>query len=316
MMPPMFRYAAKRVLAAIPTLLILIALTFFMIRAAPGGPFDSEKNLHPEIEAKIRAAYHLDEPLVQQLGRYLWSLAQGDFGPSFQYTDRTVTELIRGGFPVSLQLGACAMLLALIVGVTAGAWAALRQNRFSDHAVMAASMTGISIPNFVVGPLLILVFAVHLDWLPAGGWPAGGLLQRLPNMAMPVIALALPQIAYIARLARGSLIEVLRSNFIRTARAQGLAPSVILLRHALKPGLLPVLSYLGPATAAVITGSVVIEQIFGVPGLGRYFVQGALNRDYTLVMGVVVFYGVLIMLFNFLVDICYGLLDPRVRQRA
>ena len=311
----MFRYAIRRVFAAIPTLLILIALAFFMIRAAPGGPFDTEKSLHPEIEAKIRAAYHLDEPLAQQLGRYLLGLARGDFGPSFQYTDRTVTELIREGFPVSLQLGACAMLLALLVGVTAGGWAALRQNRPSDHAVMAASMTGISIPNFVVGPLLILLFAVHLDWLPAGGWPGEGLLQRLPNMVMPVVALALPQIAYVARLTRGSMIEVLRSNFIRMARAQGLAQSAILLRHALKPGLLPVLSYLGPATAAVITGSVVIEQIFGVPGLGRHFVQGALNRDYTLVMGVVVFYGVLIILFNFLVDICYGLLDPRVRQR-
>ncbi len=311
----MFRYALKRVLAAIPTLLILIALAFFMIRAAPGGPFDTEKTLHPEIEAKIRAAYHLDEPLYQQFGRYLWGLAQGDFGPSFQYIDRSVTELIREGFPVSLQLGACAMLVALLVGVAAGGWAALRQNRFSDHAVMAVSMTGISIPNFVVGPLLILVFAVHLDLLPAGGWPTEGFFQRLPNMVMPVIALALPQIAYIARLTRGSMIEVLRSNFIRMARAQGLSQPAILLRHALKPGLLPVLSYLGPATAAVITGSVVIEQIFGVPGLGRHFVQGALNRDYTLVMGVVVFYGVLIILFNFLVDICYGLLDPRARQQ-
>ena len=253
--------------------------------------------------------------MVQQLGRYLWGLTQGDFGPSFQYIDRSVTELIREGFPVSLQLGACAMLLALLVGTTAGGWAALRQNRATDHAVMAVSMTGISIPNFVVGPLLILVFAVHLDWLPAGGWPTDSFFERLPNMVMPVIALALPQIAYIARLTRGSMIEVLRSNFIRMARAQGLAQSTILLRHALKPGLLPVLSYLGPATAAVITGSVVIEQIFGVPGLGRHFVQGALNRDYTLVMGVVVFYGVLIILFNFLVDICYGFLDPRVRQR-
>ena len=311
----MFRYAIRRVFAAIPTLLILIALAFFMIRAAPGGPFDTEKALHPEIEAQIRAAYHLDEPLVQQLGRYLWGLSRGDFGPSFQYTDRTVTELIREGFPVSLQLGASAMLLALLIGIAAGGWAALHQNRPSDHAVMSVSMTGISIPNFVVGPLLILVFAVHLDWLPAGGWPSESFGERLPNMVMPVAALALPQIAYIARLTRGSMIEVLRSNFIRMARAQGLAQSTILLRHALKPGLLPVLSYLGPATAAVITGSVVIEQIFGVPGLGRHFVQGALNRDYTLVMGVVVFYGILIILFNFLVDVCYGFLDPRVRQR-
>ena len=305
----MLRYSLTRFLGAIPTLFILITVAFFMIRAAPGGPFDSEKALPPEIEANLRAAYHLDEPLVQQFGRYVWNIARGDFGPSFQYKDYTVTELIAAGFPVSLRLGGSAMLLALLIGVTVGTIAALRQNSRTDHAVMAISMTGISIPNFVMAPLLILFFAVYLGWLPAGGIGDGGLRYML----LPVISLALPQIAYIARLTRGSMIEVLRSNFVRTARAQGLPERTVILRHALKPALLPVVSYLGPATAAVITGSVVIEQIFGVPGLGRYFVQGALNRDYTLVMGVVVFYGALIILFNLFVDLVYAWLDPKVK---
>jgi oligopeptide transport system permease protein len=270
------------------------------------------ERLDAEIEANLRAAYHLDEPLYQQFGRYLWGLLQADFGPSFQYRDFSVTELIMTGFPVSLRLGGSAMALALLFGITAGSIAALRQNTRADYAVMSASMTGISIPNFVMAPLLILVFAVYLGWLPAGGLGDGS--PR--NMVLPVIALALPQIAYVSRLTRGSMIEVLRSNFIRTARAQGLPMHKIVLRHALKPALLPVVSYLGPATAAVITGSVVIEQIFGIPGLGRYFVQGALNRDYTLVMGVVVTYGALIIVLNLAVDLLYGVLDPRVRSRA
>lgn len=305
----MLRYTLTRFFGAVPTLLILIALAFFMIRMAPGGPFDSERALLPEIEANLRAAYHLDESLPQQFLRYLGGLLRGDFGPSFQYRDFTVTELIATGFPVSLRLGGAAMLIALLVGVTAGSIAAWRQNSLTDHGIMAASMTGISIPNFVMAPILILLFAVYLGWLPAGGLGDGS--PR--NMILPVISLALPQIAYISRLTRGSMIEVLRSNFIRTARAQGLSTTRILLRHALKPALLPVVSYLGPATAAVITGSVVIEQIFGVPGLGRFFVQGALNRDYTLVMGVVIFYGVLIIVFNFLVDLAYAWLDPKVK---
>jgi oligopeptide transport system permease protein len=305
----MIRYTLRRLGSAIPTLLILIAIAFFMIRVAPGGPFDTERALLPEIEANLRTAYHLDEPLYQQFLRYLGGLVQGDFGPSFQYRDFTVTELIMTGFPVSLRLGGAAILLAFVIGTLAGSIAALRQNSRVDYSVMAVSMTGISIPNFVMAPILILVFAVYLGWLPAGGLGDGS----ISNMVLPVIALALPQIAYIARLTRGSMIEVLRSNFIRTARAQGLSTTRILLRHALKPALLPVVSYLGPATAAVITGSVVIEQIFGVPGLGRFFVQGALNRDYTLVMGVVIFYGVLIIVFNFLVDLAYAWLDPKVK---
>jgi oligopeptide transport system permease protein len=301
-------YTLRRLLGAIPTLLILIGLAFALIRAAPGGPFDTERSLLPEIEANLSAAYHLDEPLYQQFGRYLMGLLRFDFGPSFQYRDYTVTELIAAGFPVSLTLGACALVVAILVGVTAGSIAALRQNSYVDHAVMAVSMTGISIPNFVMAPLLVLVFAVYLRWLPAGGLGEG-------NLVLPVVALALPQIAYLARLTRGSMIEVLRSNFVRTARAQGLPTGQVIVKHALKPALLPVVSYLGPATAHIITGSVVIEQIFSRPGLGRYFVTGALNRDYTLVMGIVVFYGVLIIVFNFLVDLAYGWLDPKVRYR-
>ena len=311
----MLRLILRRLLESIPTLLILIAVTFFMMRMAPGGPFDSEKRLAPEIEANLRAAYHLDEPLWQQFGRYLWNLAQGDFGPSFQYRDRSVTELIAGGFPVSLQLGGFAMLIAVIGGVALGSLAALRQNKATDYSTMAVAMTGISVPNFVLAPLLVLVFAVYLGWLPAGGLGEVGFWQGgWKNLVLPVITLALTQVAYIARLTRGSMIEVLRSNYIRTARAQGLSTMTILLRHALKPALIPVVSYLGPATAGLITGSVVIEQIFGLPGLGRYFVTGALNRDYTLVLGIVVFYGALIILFNFLVDLIYGWLDPRSRE--
>ena len=305
----MLKFAIRRFLGAIPTLFILIVLAFCLIRLAPGGPFDSEKQLSPEIEANLRQAYHLDEPLYQQFFRYFGNLLQGDFGPSFQYRDFSVTELIKTGFPVSLRLGSLAMLLAMLFGVSAGTMAALRQNTAADYSVMAAAMTGISIPGFVMAPILILVFAVYLGWLPAGGLGDGG----FKNLILPVIALALPQIAYIARLTRGSMIEVLRSPYIRTARAQGLPERTIIVRHALKPALLPVVSYLGPATAGIITGSVVIEQIFGVPGLGRFFVQGALNRDYTLVMGVVVFYGVLIITFNFVVDVIYSWLDPRLK---
>ncbi|WP_456446153.1 oligopeptide ABC transporter permease OppB [Thiolapillus sp.] len=305
----MLRYSLKRLLGAVPTLLILMTLAFFMMRAAPGGPFDTEKTLPPEIQANLDKKYHLDEPLVQQYGRYLWDLAHGDFGPSFQYKDYSVNELIATGFPVSLRLGLSAIAIALIIGVGLGTLAALRQNSATDYSVMTLAMTGISIPNFVLAPILILVFAVYLGWLPAGGWNGGA----FKNTILPIIGLALPQIAYISRLMRGSMIEVLRSNPIRTARAKGLPERVVILRHALKPALLPVVSFLGPATAAVITGSVVIEQIFGIPGLGRYFVQGALNRDYTLVMGVVVFYGALIILFNFIVDLVYALLDPKVR---
>lgn len=305
----MLRLALLRLASAIPTLLLLLVLAFFMMRAAPGGPFDTERSLPPDVLAKLEQAYHLDEPLWQQFARYIGSAVQGDLGPSFQYSDFTVNQLILQGLPVSLRVGLGAMLLALVVGCGAGIIAALRHNRLTDHAVMTLAMTGMSIPVFVIAPLLILLFAVTLGWLPAGGWQSGG----VRDMVLPVVALALPQIAILARLMRGSMIETLNANFIRTARAKGLAMRTVILRHALRPALMPVLSYLGPAAAGIITGSVVIEQIFGIPGIGRYFVQAALNRDYTLVMGVVVFYGTLIILFNFIVDLLYGVLDPRVR---
>jgi oligopeptide transport system permease protein len=305
----MFSYALKRLLSAVPTLFVLITLTFFMMRAAPGGPFDRERDVEPQVRAKLEQAYHLDESLWKQYGRYLGQLAHGDLGPSFKYADRSVNELIAEGFPVSLEIGTLALLLALLLGCAAGIYAALRQNRLGDYGVMALAMTGVSIPNYVVAPLLILLFAVTLGWLPAGGWDDGA----ARNLLLPVLALAAPQVAYIARLMRGSMIEVLHAPYIRTARAKGLPERVVILRHALKPALTPVLSYLGPAAAGVITGSVVIEQIFGIPGIGRYFVTAALNRDYTVVMGVVIFYGALVILFNFLVDLLYGALDPRVK---
>ena len=305
----MFRYFLGRLVGAIPTLFIIVTLAFFLIRLAPGGPFDSERPVPPEIAANLDQAYHLDEPLPLQYGRYLWNILHGDFGPSFKYHDYSVTELIRSGFPVSLRIGGLAILFALFIGVLLGALAALRQNSWLDYGVMSVAMTGIAIPNFVMAPLLTLVFGVFLHWLPVGGWGDGDLRHTV----LPVIALSLPQIAYIARLTRASMIETLNSLYIRTARAKGLSSWLILRRHAARAALLPVISYLGPATAAIITGSVVIEQIFGIPGIGRHFVQGALNRDYTLVMGVVVFYGALIIFLNLLVDLVYAWLDPRIR---
>jgi oligopeptide transport system permease protein len=305
----MWRYSLKRVAGAIPTLFAVITVAFFMMRLAPGGPFDRERMLTPEIEAGIRKAYDLDEPLIVQYGIYLSKLAQGDLGPSFKYQDYTVAELIANGFPVSFRIGLTAIVLALIAGGALGIVAALRQNSLVDHAVMAVAMTGITVPNFVMAPLMALVFGVWLQLLPAGGYGGGS----LRNLVLPTIALALPQVAYLARLIRASMIEVLRSNYIRTARAKGLPERLVVGRHALRAALLPVVSYLGPATAGIITGSVVIETIFGIPGIGRYFVQGALNRDYTLVMGVVIFYGSLIIVLNLLVDLAYGLLDPKIR---
>jgi oligopeptide transport system permease protein len=305
----MIKYLVRRILGAVPTLFILITLAFFLIRLAPGGPFDSDKVLPPEIQANLDAKYDLDQPLFIQYIRYLGMIVRGDLGPSFQYSDFTVSELIRQGFPVSLTLGASALAIALLFGVLIGSIAAWRQNSRADYLLMGSAMTGIAIPNFVLAPLLILVFAVYLGWLPAGGW--GGGAPR--HLVLPVIALSLPYMAYVARLTRGSMVEVLRSDFVRTARAKGLPQWQVLAKHALKPALLPVVSYLGPAAAAIITGSVVIEQIFGLPGMGRYFVQGALNRDYTLVMGVVIFIGVLIVAFNLVVDLIYALIDPRIR---
>lgn len=304
----MARHSLRRLLGLLPTLLMLITVAFFLMRAAPGGPFDSERVLPPEIEANLEARYHLDESLLQQYFRYLGQVATLDFGPSFQYKDWTVNELMAQAMPVSLTVGLAAIVLAFVLGTLIGIAAALRQNTGTDYSLMGIAMLGISIPNFVIAPILILLLAVYAGWLPAGGWD-----WSIASMVLPVITLALPVTAYIARLTRGSMIEVLHSNFIRTARAKGLPESVVIRRHALRPALLPVISYLGPAIAGMISGSVVIERIFSIPGLGSYFVQGALNRDYTLVMGIVVFYGVLIIVLNFLVDLIYAWLNPRVR---
>ncbi|MBT8041373.1 MAG: oligopeptide ABC transporter permease OppB [Xanthomonadales bacterium] len=304
----LLQLAASRLIGLVPTLLVLITISFFLIRLAPGGPFDAEMAAPPEIRANLEAKYHLDEPLLAQYFRYLGEVIAFDFGPSFQYKDWTVNELIARGFPISATIGGLAMLLAFFAGVLIGVFAALRQNTASDYTVMGIAMLGISIPNFVVAPLLILVLAIYGGWLPASGWD-----WTWQRGLLPVVTLALPAIAYIARLTRGSMIEVLHSNYIRTARAKGLPERTVILRHALKPTLLPVISYMGPATAALITGSVVVERIYSIPGLGSYFVQGALNRDYTLVMGVVVFYGMIIILFNFIVDLLYAWLNPRIR---
>ena len=307
----MLRYTLFRIFGAIPTLLLVIALAFLMVHAAPGGPFDDERVLPADVEANIAAAYHLDDPLTKQFVRYLGGLLKGDLGPSYRYRDYTGAELIGNAFPLSLKLGAMAMALALIIGVIAGTEAALRQGTRIDRIVMGFSMTGISIPVFVIAPVLVLLFAVKLQWLPAGWSGASGMGRYI----LPVITLALPQIAYIARLTRASMIDVLGRDFIRTARAQGLGTRTLVRVHALKPAMLPVLSYLGPAIAAILTGSVVVEEIFGIPGLGQFFVRGALNRDYTLVLGIVVFYATLIISLNLLVDILYGAIDPRVRYR-
>jgi len=304
-------YSLKRLASVIPTLLILITVAFFLIRVAPGGPFDSEKALPPEIEANLEARYRLDEPLVMQYLRYLGDIVRFDFGPSFHYRDWSVNQLIAQGAPVSFTLGALALVVAFLVGTLVGVLAALKQNSAADYLSMSIAMIGISIPNFVVAPLLILAFAITLGWLPAGGWDGS-----IGRMVLPVVALALPMIAYIARITRGSMIEVLHSGFIRTARAKGMPEREVIMRHALKPALLPVISYLGPAAAGILTGSVVIERIFTIPGIGSHFVQGALNRDYTLVMGVVILYGVLIIVLNYLVDLLYAWLDPRIRYES
>jgi oligopeptide transport system permease protein len=305
----MWSYSIRRVLGAIPTLFIIITLTFFVIRIAPGGPFDYEQSTPPQIRANLEAAYGLDQPVQVQYLRYLQGLVHGDFGPSFRYRDFTVTELITRGLPVSLTLGVAALVLSIGVGVTLGVWAALRRGRPSDHVLRMFAILGITLPTLVVAPLLALIFGVKLRWLPVGGWDGS-----VPTLILPTLALALPMIAFVSRLTRASLLEVLMSGFIRTARAKGMPERTVILRHALRPALLPVVSYLGPATAAVLTGSLVVETVFNIPGIGKYLVQGALNRDYLLVMGIVIVYATLTLVMNLLVDLIYGVLDPRIRH--
>jgi oligopeptide transport system permease protein len=308
----MLSYALRRLLGAVPTFFLIVTLAFFLIRLAPGGPFDEEQALAPEVKANLERAYGLDRPVHEQYGRYLVALAHGDLGPSMRLRDFTVNELIATGLPVSLTLGIAAVVLALLLGVPLGVWAAVRQNSWIDHVVMGVAVLGIAVPVYVVAPLLALVFGIYLRWLPVAGWQPGS----VGALVLPVIALALPTLAYVARLMRGSLLEVLRAPHVRTARAKGLPERAVLWRHAMPPAFLPVLSYLGPAAAAVLTGSLVVETIFGLPGMGRYLVQGALNRDYTLVMGKVIVYAGLILSLNLIVDLLYGVLDPRVRSRG
>jgi oligopeptide transport system permease protein len=348
----MLRFIVRRLFGAIPTLLVIIAMAFFMMRAAPGGPFDQERNLPPEIERNILAAYDLDKPLHRQfldinttvcglqwsnadaaalaaakltqrdgkffnaddrqvrcLGGYLGKLMSGDLGPSYKIKDFTVAELIADGAPVSAALGISAIFIAMAIGMTLGTFAALRQNGISDYSVMTLAMVGVTIPSFVMAPILTLIFGNYLGWFPVGGWNDGA----LRNMILPVISLSLLQVAVIARLTRGGMIEVLRSNYVRTARAKGLPERLVITRHAMRAALLPLVSYLGPATAGIVTGSLVIEQIFGLPGIGKYFINGALQRDYTLVMGVVILYASLVIILNLVADVLYGLLDPKVR---
>ncbi|WP_237155118.1 oligopeptide ABC transporter permease OppB [Oryzibacter oryziterrae] len=305
----MFRFAFRRFLSAVPTLFIVVTLSFFMMRIAPGGPFHLERPLPPQVFENLNRAFFLDQPLIVQYGHYLWNLMHGDFGPSFIYRDFTVAELIGNSLPYSMTLGFWALLIGVGGGVFVGSLAALKQNSLIDYMVMSVANIGITVPNFVFAPLMSLVFAVVLGWLPAGGWDDGG----FRNLVLPVISLALPQFAVFARITRGSMIETLRADHIRTARAYGLPSRTIVIVHALRAALMPVISYLGPTAAGVLTGSVVVETVFSLPGVGRYFVLGALNRDYTLVMGTVVLISIFIIVFNLIVDLLYAVLDPRVR---
>ena len=309
----MIRFIIRRLISLIPTLFLIVTFSFFIMKVAPGGPFSAERNPPPEVLANINKVYHLDEPIPKQYVRYLGNMLRGDLGPSFRYKDYTVNDLIGNTMPNSLILGITALCGALFFGLLVGLISAVKRNSIADYASMSIAVIGISVPLFVVGPLLMLLFAVKLKWLPTSGWITGR--QGLKTLVMPALALSLPYFAYIARLSRASVLEVLRSDYIRTAYAKGLSYPVVLFKHALKGALLPVISYLGPAFAGIITGSVVIEKIFLVPGLGTFFVQSALNRDYTLIMGTVVMYSVILILMNFVVDILYAVIDPRISYK-
>ena len=307
----MLRFLLRRLATAIPTLLVIATLAFTLLHLTPGGPFDSGKVLVPQIQHNIEARFHLDEPLWRQYLRYLGDLARGDLGPSFTYRNESVNDMIAQGLPIDAAVGGTALLIALLAGGGAGLLAAMRPGSRRDRGLMGLATLGISVPVFVTAPLLILVFAMRLHWLPAGDWVAGSWRHLL----LPSLALALPYTAYIARIVRAAAVDALRDPCILAARARGLPPRIIVLRHALRPTLVPLVSFLGPALAGVLTGSIVIEQVFGLPGIGRFFVTGALNRDYTLVTGITVLYGALIIALNLLVDLCYAWLDPRVRAR-
>ncbi|MGH6809558.1 MAG: oligopeptide ABC transporter permease OppB [Ensifer adhaerens] len=306
----MISFILRRLASAVPTLFIVVTISFFLMRFAPGGPFNLERPLPPQTMANLMATYQLDQPLWRQYVHYLSNAVTGDFGPSYIYKDNNVAQLIGKGLPYSMELGLYALLFAVIGGVIAGTIAALRQNSILDFTIMSVSTLGVTVPNFVVGPVLTLVFAIILSWLPAGGWGDGS----MRFLILPMIALALPQLAVFARLTRGSMIEALHTDHIRTAKAYGLPARTVVVTHAMRGAMLPVVSYLAPCAAALLTGSAVVETIFTIPGVGRYFVLGAINRDYTLVMGTVILVAIFVIVFNLLVDILYGLLDPRVRH--
>ncbi|EPX4130144.1 oligopeptide ABC transporter permease OppB [Vibrio alginolyticus] len=305
----MLKFIAKRIFEAIPTMLVLITVSFFLMRFAPGNPFSTERPLPPEVMANIEAKYGLDKPVFEQYTTYLTNVIQGDFGPSFKYLDYSVNELIAVALPVSAKVGFIAFIFTLIMGVTVGTIAALKQNTWIDYTIMSTAMLGVVMPSFVLAPALIYIFSLHWNIFPAGGWQDGS----WQYLVLPVIGMSLLYVATFARITRGSMIETLNSNFIRTARAKGLSYRYIILKHALKPALLPVVSYMGPAFVGIITGSVVVETIFGLPGIGKLFVNAAFNRDYSLVMGVTILIGFLFILFNAIVDILLAMIDPKIR---
>lgn len=305
----MLKFILKRILEAIPTMLVLITVSFFLMRFAPGSPFSSERTLPPQVMANINAKYGLDKPVFDQYTTYLTNVIQGDFGPSFKYKDFTVNELVASALPVSAKIGAFAFVFAVIFGVFVGTMAALRQNTWLDYSIMSTAMIGVVMPSFVLAPGLIYLFSIDLGWFPAGGWLDGS----LKYMVLPVLGMSMLYVATFARITRGSMIETMNSNFIRTARSKGLSFPYIVMKHALKPAMLPVVSYMGPAFVGIITGSVVIETIFGLPGIGKLFVNAAFNRDYSLVMGVTILIGFLFILFNAVVDILLAYIDPKIR---
>ncbi len=305
----MLRFLVRRLVVAIPTLFVVVTVAFFMMRAAPGSPFDNDRRLPPEIKANVEKKFGMNRPLGVQYINYLGGVLHGDFGPSLKYQDKTVLDVLRENYPVSLRLGLTAILIATFTGVSLGVLAALRQNQAADYLTVGVAIIGVTIPSFVTAPLLQLVFGSKLGILPIAGWDNGA----LPNMILPVAVLALPQIAIISRLTRAGMIEALQSNWVRTARAKGLPERQIVTRHALRAAILPLVSYLGPACAGLLTGSLVVERIFNLPGLGKFFVVSALQRDYTVVMGMVIVYAVLILVLNLLADLLQAGLDPRVR---
>ena len=306
----MLSYALRRIAGTVPTLLVIISVSFCVVRLAPGGPFAQEQALPPPVRANLERLYGLDEPLTVQYAHYLRGLLRGDFGPSLRQRDFTVSELIAQGLPLSATLGLAAILLAVLTGVPAGVLAALWRNRGADYCITTLAAVALALPSFVTGPLFALVFGLYLRWLPVAGWQHGA-----PRyLVLPVLTLALPVAAYLARLTRASLLEVLGAHYVLSARARGLGAARVLWRHALRPALMPAVSYLGPAVAFVMTGSLVVETVFGLPGTGRYLVEGAIDRDYPLVMGMVVVYGSLTLLLNLIADLIYGALDPGVRR--